>query len=116
MYLVGFAENFPPWFIKRIPMKVEKKRQMSLVGSNRCKSAKDFNAELGRLVVSQWYGTGGPLGLLGSAAEIGYRVPMLPRVATIPVSITNRRRPNAGDDNLPIIHTVKPNRDSSIAE
>ena len=83
MYLVG-SPKIPAVVYQTNPMKVEKKANV-LVGVT-LKSAKDFTqnwVDIGGIAVGT--ATGGPLGLLGSAAEIGYRVPYVAARATIPV-------------------------------
>lgn len=84
MWLVG-APKIPAVVYQKNPMKIEKKAEV-LVGVT-LKSSKDFIQnwiDIGGTVVG--LATGGPLGLIGSAAEIGYRVPYVAARATIPVT------------------------------
>jgi hypothetical protein len=83
MWLVG-APKIPAVAYQKNPMEIEKKAEV-LVGVT-FKSSKDFIQnwiDIGGAAVG--LATGGPLGLLGTAAEIGYRVPWVAARATIPV-------------------------------
>ena len=84
MWLVG-TPKIPAVVYQKDPMKVEKEAKV-LIGIT-LKSAKDFVQnwiDIGGTAVG--LATGGPLGLLGTAAEIGYRVPWVAARATIPVT------------------------------
>ncbi|MGZ8558729.1 MAG: hypothetical protein ACXWWC_10360, partial [Chitinophagaceae bacterium] len=83
MWLVG-APKIPAVVYQKNPMEIEKKAEV-FVGVT-LKSSKDFIQnwiDIGGTVVG--VATGGPLGLVGAAAEIGYRIPYVVAKATIPV-------------------------------
>ena len=83
MWLFG-APKIPAVVYQKKPMEIEKKAEV-FVGVT-LKSSKDFIQnwiDIGGAVVG--VATGGPLGLVGAAAEIGYRVPYVVAKATIPV-------------------------------
>lgn len=83
MWVVG-TPKVPAVVYQRRPMEVEKEALVSIWVT--LKSSKDFIQnwiDIGGIAVG--LATGGPLGLLGAAAEIGYRVPYPAATATVPV-------------------------------
>ena len=82
--LVGLPK-VPGYSYLRSPMTVRK--QADVLAAVRLKSSKDFVQnwiDIGGTVIGVV--TGGPLGLIGAAAEIGYRVPITIAHKTVPVT------------------------------